>query len=205
MCSTAWRGLCFSCDGMQVAQAAGGAVGTAVALRWVPHDWQGRFRTFDQGPKPGVSLALGAACECILSFAINLVVLWSAHTRCAAMRDLSTCAALRACVHAVCVCSRFMWFYEAICLPNGTGTGMVCNRVCRLHASNCQAMCMGHAPGRLCCVSTDCCRSQPFAHKRITYRLHAAQAQAPGLHCSTSCDRAAGAPACQSMRSASLR
>ena len=52
-----------------------------MALRWVPRGWQGRFRTFDQGPKPGVSLALGAACECILSFTINLVVLWSAHTR----------------------------------------------------------------------------------------------------------------------------
>ena len=66
---------------MQVAQAAGGAVGSAVALRWVPRDWQGRFHTFDQGPKPGVSLALGAACEGLLSFAINLVVLWSATTR----------------------------------------------------------------------------------------------------------------------------
>ena len=89
-CSAAWRSSCFQSVGMQVAQAAGGAMGTAVALRWVPHDWQGRFRTFDQGPKPGVSLALGAACECILSFAINLVVLWSAHTRWAPNSDHSS-------------------------------------------------------------------------------------------------------------------
>ena len=58
-----------------------------MALRWVPRDWQGRFRTFDQGPKPGVSLALGAACEGVLSFASNLVVLWSAHTRRAPQYD----------------------------------------------------------------------------------------------------------------------
>ena len=92
-----WR--CECCDGAQVAQAAGGAVGTAVALRWVPGDWQGRFRTFDQGPKPGVSLALGAACECILSFAINMVVLWSAHTRWAPGLDM--CYTARACMLSV--------------------------------------------------------------------------------------------------------
>jgi len=57
-------------------------VGTAVALRWVPRGWQGRFRTFDRGLKPGVSLAAGAACEGALSFLINLVVLWSLATRC---------------------------------------------------------------------------------------------------------------------------
>lgn len=56
-------------------------MGTAVALRWVPRSWQGRFRTFDQGIKPGVSLATGAACEGVLSFAINMVILWSLTTR----------------------------------------------------------------------------------------------------------------------------
>ena len=65
----------------QAAQALGGAVGTAVALRWVPHSWQGRFRTFDQGIKAGVSLTTGAACEGVLSFAINMVILWSLTTR----------------------------------------------------------------------------------------------------------------------------
>ncbi|KAK9834829.1 hypothetical protein WJX81_001937 [Elliptochloris bilobata] len=61
--------------------AAFAAAGTTVVLRWVPQAWQGRFRTFDQTLKVGVSLGLGAACEGVLSFAINLVVLWSLSTR----------------------------------------------------------------------------------------------------------------------------
>ena len=153
VCSGAWRGLCFSCVGMQAAQAAGGALGTAVALRWVPHDWQGRFRTFDQGPKPGVSLALGVACECILSFAINLVVLWSAHTRWAALRDLSSCAAPRARMHPV--------FPQEV---NGPAK-QPCLLKHLLACSNCWAMCVKEALECVLCVHADCRGCQPFAHR----------------------------------------
>jgi len=90
--------------GAQAAQALGGAVGTAVALRWVPRGWQGRFRTFDRGLKPGVSLAAGAACEGALSFLINLVVLWSLATRCGCTPRCTRAVKSPFCVLPQCAC-----------------------------------------------------------------------------------------------------
>lgn len=204
MSSAAWLGLCFSRVGVQAAQAAGGALGTAVALRWVPHDWQGRFRTFDQGPKPGVSLALGAACECILSFAINLVVLWSAHTRWAGIHDLSSCAALGACMHAVCGVPAH-GPAKQLCLLSGTGIGKGCNTVGRLHAvERMPASWIGHGRGSgpgVPALRKHRALLLPICHaQNRAYRPHAEQAQAPGLCCAASCYRAPGAPACHAMR-----
>ena len=79
-------------------------MGTAVALRWVPRGWQGRFRTFDRGLKPGVSLAAGAACEGALSFLINLVVLWSLATRCGCTPRCTRAVKSPFCVLPQCAC-----------------------------------------------------------------------------------------------------
>lgn len=64
-----------------LAQAVGGSLGAAAALKVIPSSWQSKFGNYAHGVMPGVTLSQGFLAEALLSFILNIVILWSMETR----------------------------------------------------------------------------------------------------------------------------
>lgn len=64
-----------------LAQAVGGVVGAGAALKMVPRPWQAKFGNYAHGVSPGASLLQGFCAEALLSFLLNIVILWAMETR----------------------------------------------------------------------------------------------------------------------------
>ncbi|EIE21310.1 aquaporin-like protein [Coccomyxa subellipsoidea C-169] len=63
------------------AQVAGGVLGAAAAIKYIPKPWLRNLGELAEGVKPGVSLAAGAFCEFALALVLNLAILYSMSTK----------------------------------------------------------------------------------------------------------------------------